>query len=119
MDKKIKVNSEIEVTIHMIGGKYKPLILYILITKGSQRFTELKGYINSISQKTLTNQLRQLELDNLIKRTVYNAIPPHVEYSITKKGNSLFTILKFMCIWGLENTDDKYEIINSLNKNEC
>lgn len=109
---KIKVACEIEITLKMIGGKYKPLILYYLITHGTKRFNELLNYISNISQRTLTNQLRELEEDGLISRKIYPEIPPKVEYSITKKGKSLEKILFEMCEWGSDNIDDRFELTN-------
>lgn len=109
---KIKVNCEIEVTMHQICGKCKPLILYYLYEEGTKRFNELMSYITQISQKTLTNQLRELEADGLISRKVYAEIPPKVEYSITEKGKTLFPILELMCQWGEKNIDGRYELIN-------
>ena len=109
---KINVSCEIEVTIQMIGGKCKPLILYYLAENGTKRFNELMAYITQISQKTLTNQLRELEGDGLITRKIYAQIPPKVEYSITEKGRSLFPILELMCEWGERNLDDRFELTN-------
>ncbi|MGL6113480.1 MAG: winged helix-turn-helix transcriptional regulator [Cetobacterium sp.] len=109
---KIPVNSEIEITLKMIGGKCKPLILYILIEEGPKRFKDLMGQVNQISQKTLTNQLRELESDGLILREAFSEIPPRVEYSITEKGKTLFPILDLMCEWGEKNNNGRFEIIN-------
>lgn len=109
---KIKVTCEIEITLLAIGGKWKPLILYYLIEEGTKRFGEIKSYINNISQKTLTNQLRELERDNLITRKVYAVVPPKVEYTVTKKGISLMPILELMCEWGEKNSNENYEFIN-------
>lgn len=111
MNKK-KVTCEIEITLLAIGGKWKPLILYYLIENGTKRFGEIMSYLNSISQKTLTNQLRELEKDGLISRKVYAEVPPKVEYSITEKGLSLFPILELMCEWGEKNITADFEIIN-------
>ena len=104
----IKVNCEIEVTLRMIGGKCKPHILYHLAESGTKRFNELRIEIHQISQKTLTNQLRELEADGLIKREAFAEIPPRVEYSITPKGMSLLPILEMMCQWGEKNIDGRF-----------
>ena len=94
---KIQVTCEMEVTLKMIGGKCKPLILDSLIRHGTQRFSELMHRITQVSQRTLTNQLRELESDGLIQRTV---------------GKSLETILNLMCEWGEKNIDDRFEMTN-------
>ena len=109
---KIEVTCEMEITLKMIGGKCKPLILDNLIRKGTLRFSELMRDITQISQRTLTNQLRELEADGLIKRTVYAEVPPRVEYSITEKGRSLEPILELMCEWGEKNMDDRFVLTN-------
>lgn len=110
--KKCSLTCEMEITLNAIGGKWKPLILYYLIENGTKRFGEIKSFINHTSHKTLTNQLRELEDDNLVSRTVYPTVPPKVEYSITEKGMSLYPILEVMCEWGEKNLDDRYELIN-------
>lgn len=109
--KKIVVVSEIEVTLSVIGGKYKPLILNLLSEKNVQRFGEIRAYIVNISQKTLTNQLREMEADGLLTRTVFAEVPPRVEYTITEKGRSLIPILLLMCDWGYENMGDRYTLL--------
>ncbi|MEI0494046.1 helix-turn-helix domain-containing protein [Brachyspira intermedia] len=110
--KKIKVSSEIGVTLYMIGSKYKPIILNYLIENKTKRFNEMMRYMKPISQRTLTNQLRELEEDGLISRKIYAEVPPKVEYSITKKGKSLYKILEAMCEWGEKNIDERFEITN-------
>lgn len=109
---KIKVICEMEVTLKIIGGKYKPLILEYLIRNGTKRFNEILHYVSHISQRTLTTQLRELENDGLISRKVYAEVPPKVEYSITEKGRSLEVILELMCEWGEKNMEDKFELLN-------
>lgn len=89
----------VETTLKMIGGKWKPLILYLL-RQGSLRYSALQKNIPEITQKMLTQQLRQLELDGLLSRKVYPVIPPRVEYTLTKRGNTLLPILGSMAEWG-------------------
>ena len=114
---KIKVVCEMEVTLNMIGGKWKPLILYFLFQNKVERFGAIKGFIGDvISQKTLTKQLRELEIGGLIGRKIYPEVPPKVEYTITEKGESLMPILELMCEWGYKNMGDEYELINPLCK---
>lgn len=109
---KIRVTCEMEVTLKMIGGKCKPLILDKLIRKGAQRFSEIQREIPQLSQRTLTNQLRELEADGLIQRTAYAVMPPRVEYRVTDKGRSLEKILYLMCEWGEEHMDSRFELTN-------
>ncbi|HXY54332.1 MAG TPA: helix-turn-helix domain-containing protein [Nitrospirota bacterium] len=89
----------VEQTIAMLGSKWKLLILRELF-KGTKRFGELSRGVPGISQKMLTQQLRQLEEDNLIHRKVYAEVPPRVEYSLTEIGKSLSPILDAMHKWG-------------------
>ncbi|MFA9397359.1 MAG: winged helix-turn-helix transcriptional regulator [Clostridiaceae bacterium] len=85
-------------TIDLIGGKWKLMILWYLIT-GPKRFTELKKSISVITQKVLTEQLRELEDASVISRKVYASVPPKVEYSMTKYGESLIPIINNLCTW--------------------
>ena len=85
-------------TLEMIGGKWKGVILWHLLNK-TLRFSQLQRRIPKITQKMLTQQLRELERDHLIHRKVYAEVPPRVEYSLTIKGESLSDILKMMCDW--------------------
>ncbi len=87
----------------IIGGKWKSMILYVLERHGVIRFNKLKVMIPDISQKMLTQQLRDLERDGIIKREAYPEIPPRVEYSITELGLSIGTIYKGIHLWQQEN----------------
>ena len=96
-----KISCPVVATINMIGGKYKVLILWHLVS-GTKRFGELRKLIPHATQKMLTQQLRELEADNLIIRIVYPVVPPKVEYSLSELGSSLSPILNAMCDWGTE-----------------
>lgn len=96
-------NCPIEHTVNLIGHKWKVLILRNLFNQGTQRFNELSKGIDGISQKMLTQQLRQLEKDGIIQRTVYPEVPPRVEYDLTALGQSLKPILEEMNVWGKEH----------------
>ena len=87
-------------TMSLIQGKYKMVILYTLMEFEVVRFNELKKYIRSISYKTLSSTLKELEADGLVHREEYPQIPPKVEYSLTERGKSLIPILDQMCAWG-------------------
>ncbi len=87
-------------TMSLIQGKYKMFILYALMGFKVVRFNELKKYIKTISYKTLSLTLKELEADGLVHRKEYPQIPPKVEYSLTAKGKSLIPILDQMCEWG-------------------
>jgi DNA-binding HxlR family transcriptional regulator len=86
-------------TTSIIGGKWKPLILYYLENR-TRRFSELNRLIPTSTKKMLTQQLRELERDAIINRKVYAQVPPRVEYSITRHGQSLRPILRSMSAWG-------------------
>ena len=90
-------------TLSLINGKYKMVILYTLMAFEVVRFNEMKKYIGSISYKTLSSTLKELEADELIHREEYPQIPPKVEYSLTERGKTLIPILDCMCEWGEQN----------------
>jgi DNA-binding HxlR family transcriptional regulator len=90
-------------TLSLIGGKYKMIILYWLSEKKVMRFNELKRSIGTISFKTLSIMLKQLEKDGLIVREEFPQIPPKVEYSLSERGQSLIPLLNLMCEWGEQN----------------
>lgn len=86
-------------TLSVIGGKWKPIILFV-IKDEKKRFGEIKKIIPAISQKMLTQQLRELEGDGIVHRKVYPVVPPKVEYSMTDYGRTLTPILEAMKTWG-------------------
>jgi len=90
-----------ELTLIVIGGKWKPIILYQLAREGIMRFSDLKREIPEVTERMLSRQLRELERDGLIHREVYKQVPPKVEYSLTKLGCSLIPILISMREWGV------------------
>lgn len=89
----------VEAALDVIGGKWKPLILWAL-GDAVLRFNELQKAIPGVNTKMLTKQLRELEEDGVIKRTVYPEVPPRVEYRITDFGKTLIPILEALCNWG-------------------
>lgn len=90
-------------TLSLISGKYKMIILYCLMEFAPVRFNEMRRYIKTISDKTLSANLKELERDGLITRKEYPQIPPKVEYRLTPRGESLMTVLDQLCIWGEKN----------------
>jgi DNA-binding HxlR family transcriptional regulator len=92
----------VERTMSLIDGKWKIIVLYKLL-RGTLRFNELRRLIPSITQRMLTHQLRELEADGLVVRTVYAQVPPRVEYTLSVRGRSLEPVLMAMKDWGDEN----------------
>ncbi len=90
----------VEATLGMIGGKYKTLILWKLISSGPMRFSELRRAVPAATPKMLTQQLRELEGDGLVHREIFPVIPPRVEYSLTEFGRSIRPVLESMYEWG-------------------
>lgn len=94
----------VETTILIIGDKWKVLIIRDLMP-GTRRFSELKRSVGNVSQKVLTEKLRDLEADGVITRTVYPEVPPKVEYSLTDLGRQLAPTLDAMAAWGWKYKD--------------
>jgi DNA-binding HxlR family transcriptional regulator len=92
-------NCPVGITTGIVGGKWKPLILFYLQTR-TQRFSELHRLIPDTTKKMLTQRLRELERDGIIRRKVYAQVPPRVEYSLTRHGQSLRPLLELMSAWG-------------------
>lgn len=90
-------------TLSLISGKHKMVILYCLMEYQPVRFNEMKRYLGRISDKTLSQNLKELEEDGLVERHMYPQVPPKVEYSLTERGASLMTVLDQLCVWGEAN----------------
>jgi len=108
MEKKPEL-CRVEDALGILVGKWKPIILLHLLQKGTNRFSELKRNMPGITQKMLTQQLRELEEEDIIMRKVYPQVPPKVEYSMTEYGRSLEPILEAMHEWGTAHTLHKME----------
>ncbi|MET3852418.1 MULTISPECIES: helix-turn-helix domain-containing protein [unclassified Paenibacillus] len=103
--KKYKVG--VEAALEVMGGKWKPLIIYHLMT-GPKRTSELRRLIPGITQKMLTTQLRGLEKDEIVARKIYEEIPPKVEYKLTPYGWGLKPALDLLCYWGEDHLEKVY-----------
>lgn len=109
--KKFKYSWGIEATLDVIGGKWKPLVMYQL-NEGTLRFSQVLARVQPrITQRMLTKELRELERDGLVNRKVYAEVPPKVEYSLTEKGLSVMPILDQLCLWGCEHMRDDIEFL--------
>lgn len=95
----------VEAAVSLISGKWKCVVLWYLLEEGTLRFNELRRRIDNITQRMLTNQLRELEIDGLIHREVYAQVPPKVEYSLTARGRELTPILMALKAWGDAHID--------------
>lgn len=114
LEKNKTVVCEIEAVFDMIGGKWKPLILCLLKDSGALRHGAMLKTMTGISQKMLTHQLRDLEADGFISKTIFPEIPPRVEYQLTEKGHSVMPILDSMCAWYDEHPSARYQFIRPL-----
>jgi DNA-binding HxlR family transcriptional regulator len=106
----VRLTCAVETTLKILGGRWKVLILRELLV-GTQRFNQLHRSLPGITQKMLTQQLRELEEDGIIRRQVYPQVPPKVEYSLTPLGESLDPVLQAMHEWGV-----KHPIAKKLNE---
>lgn len=100
------ISCPVENTLEVVGGQWKVLILQELF-KGVKRFSELHRSINGITQKMLTQQLRNMEQHRIVHRKVYAQVPPKVEYSLTALGKSLDPVLASMHEWGIKHSKEK------------
>lgn len=111
MEKQLEL-CKVEDALGILVGKWKPIILLHLLQSGTNRFSELKRHFPRITKK-LTQQLRELEVEDIITRKVYPQVPPKVEYSITEYGKTLEPILEAMHEWGTKHTLHKRKKLNS------
>jgi DNA-binding HxlR family transcriptional regulator len=93
----------VEMIMGIIAGKWKPAIIYALVMNGTLRFNDLRRMIPKVSQRMLTQQLRDLERHGIVKRVLYPQVPSRVEYSVTRLGRSLHPIFKSVCHWAERN----------------
>lgn len=93
----------VEATVSVMGGRWKPVIIFKLLQHNVLRFGQFKREINGITERMLTNQLRELEADKIVARKVYAEVPPRVEYSLTDYGKTLEPIMLAMREWGAEH----------------
>jgi len=114
--KEKKYNISVEATLEVIGGKWKCVILCHL-THGRKRTSELKRLMPDITQKMLTQQLRELEVDGVVRRIVYQEVPPRVEYELSEYGESLRGILDALCSWGEQHIRKVYGSYDVLEEN--
>lgn len=102
-------NCPIRNILSRIGDKWSMLVLYTLETDEAKRFKELQRNIPDISQKMLTETLKMLEADGLVKREAFAEVPPRVEYSLSDKGKTLLPHINALISWATDNMDDIYE----------
>jgi DNA-binding HxlR family transcriptional regulator len=95
----------LDAALTVLGGKWKPLVLFHL-AHGVHRYGELRRAVGSVSDKVLIQQLKELQMDEVIERIDYKEIPPKVEYSLTPFGRSLAKALAPLCVWGTEHMDE-------------
>lgn len=103
------VNCPVTATMEVIGGKWKILILYLIINDVN-RFGKLSMLLKNVSKQMLTTQLRDLERDGIIRRVIYAEIPPRVEYFLTEKGEALKPVFEALKDWGFRFVLNKEEL---------
>lgn len=100
----------LEAVLQILGGKWKPLILYHLAS-GSKRTGQLRRLVTNVSEKMLIQHLGELVDDGIIRRIDFQTMPPHVEYQLTDFGQSLARVLEPLCAWGTHHTDEVKRIV--------
>ncbi len=104
----------VEATIDIVGGKHKVLILWHLSKAGVLRFGELQRRMSQATPKMLTQQLRELEADGMVRRRVHAEVPPRVDYTLTELGQGVMPVLKALCRWGRA-----YEKLLTAREKDC
>ena len=104
-----EINCPVTAMLQLIGGKWKPVIMYCL-KSGTRRFGEIAARIPTISRKVLTDQLKELEIDKLIERKQFKEIPPRVEYSLSELGKSMAPVFDEMAKWGTKHIVKKHKL---------
>ncbi|MFT3980857.1 MAG: helix-turn-helix domain-containing protein [Ferruginibacter sp.] len=94
-------------TIDAIGGKWKPVLIWLLLSEKKLRFGEISKLMPGIALKVLSRSLKELEVDGIVTRTVYPEVPPRVEYALSAKGESLREIMDLLSVWSRENLMSK------------
>lgn len=107
--KELQYCCPVEATLSIIGGKWKPLILWQL-KDSTLRYNSLQQTLPGISPRMLTKQLRELEKDGIVSRKMYPEIPPRVEYSLTDLGRTIIPVLEALCQWGIEYMNEKCKL---------
>lgn len=107
-----ETNCPVRATMEIIGGKWKPIILYYL-KNGPRRFGELQRLIPHATKKMLTAQLRELAKDGVVNRKVFEQVPPKVEYSVTRYGKTLLPIMELMARWGKSHRSKNARLLRS------
>lgn len=108
--KAVPFNCGMEAVLDLIAGKWKLLIVYHLMHGGQLRFSELRRLVGNVSEKMLSQQLKEMACDGLVQRIDFRTVPPHVEYALTGFGKSLARTLQPLCAWGSENMEEIGEI---------
>ena len=104
--KEVPFKCGMEAVLDLVGGKWKLLILYHLVHGGQLRFSELRRLVGNVSEKMLSQQLKEMACDGLVQRIDFRTVPPHVEYALTAFGKNLARTLQPMCAWGSENMEE-------------
>jgi len=104
--KEVLFRCGMEAVLDLISGKWKLLIVYHLMHGEQMRFSELRRLVGNVSEKMLSQQLKEMASDGLVRRIDYRTVPPHVEYALTAFGKDLARTLQPMCAWGSENMEE-------------